>query len=72
MTNSAVEAEILEALRAHNGTYTNAFRLIVCDLGRAWANGHRCLGRLEQQGRIQVERRTPPRPVVIRLVNHDL
>lgn len=67
---SCVETEILAALRLNGGEYSSAYRLIVHELGRAWAHGYRCLDNLERQGYISLERHDPPSPTVIRLVRH--
>jgi hypothetical protein len=65
---SIVEAEIIAALKASGGTYSNAYSLIVRDLGRAWSHGYRCLDNLERRGLITVEHGGPHRPTVIHLV----
>jgi uncharacterized membrane protein len=66
---SDVETEILAALRANGGSYSNAYQMIVRDLGRAWAHGYRCLDNLERQGRIEIIRHAQGKPTEIRLVN---
>lgn len=51
---SVTEHEILNHIRARCGCATNAYDLIVRQIGRDWRWGYRCIRRLESRGMVKI------------------